>query len=131
MAQILLFNIGAGKLRSIRVLALRLGIGCRVVAPEDFSKTLGDISGREGFAVPAGEPADAAPFTGEMLVMDGLSSAQFHGLLDGLRRERAAVALKAVVTEQNLQWSAARLYRELSAEHEAMKQAKARSVHST
>lgn len=128
MAQILLFNIGADKLRRIRPLALRLGLGCRCVEPEDFSLPLGALCGREGFETPAAEEG-AAPFPAEMLVMDGLSAAQFHGLLDGLRRERAAVALKAVVTETNLAWSAARLERELAAEHEAMKKATGKSIH--
>lgn len=128
MAQILLFNIGADKLRRIRPLALRLGLGCRCVAPEDFSRPLGALCGREGFEAQAGEES-AAPFTAEMLVMDGLSPAQFHGLLDGLRRERATIALKAVVTEANLAWAAARLQRELAAEHEAMKKATGKSIH--
>ena len=130
MAQILLFNIGADKLRRIRPLALRLGLGCRCVAPEDQARTLGALCGRVE-DIPADE-TDASPaFAGEMLVMDGLNSAQFHGLLDGLRRERAAVSLKAVVTETNLGWSAARLYRELSAEHEAMEKFKGKSIHRT
>ena len=128
MAQILLFNIGADKLRRIRPLALRLGIRCRSIAQEDYGKTLGALSGREGYE--AAEDGAGTPFTAEMLVMDALSPAQFHGLLDGLRRERAPVALKAVVTESNLSWTAARLQRELSAEHEAMKKAAGKSIHS-
>lgn len=129
MAQILLFNIGADKLRRLRPLALRLGIRCRSIAPEEQGKALGTLCGREGFET-AGEDASAVPFQTEMLVMDALSPAQFHGLLDGLRRERATVALKAVVTESNLSWTAARLQRELSAEHEAMKKAAGKSIHS-
>lgn len=130
MAQILLFNIHGDKLRRIRPLALRLGLGCRCVAPEDYSKTLGALCGRADEDASDGA-AETLTVGGEMLVMDELSSAQFHGLLDGLRRERAAVALKAVVTDTNLGWSAARLYRELSAEHEAMEKLKGKSIHRT
>lgn len=130
MAQVLLFNIRGDKLRRIRMLTFKLGLRCIEVAPEDFSRPLGMLCGRADEAVADG--ADEAPaFGGEMLVMDGLSSAQFHGLLDALRRERAAVALKAVVTESNSRWSAARLYRELSAEHEAMETLKGKSIHRT
>ena len=106
MAQVLLFNIRGDKLRRIRTLSFKLGLRCVSVEPEDFSKTLGALCGR----------ADETP-------------AQFHGLLDALRRERAAVALKAVVTASNSRWSAARLYRELSAEHEAMEKFKGKSIH--
>lgn len=130
MAQVLLFNIRGDKLRRIRMLTFKLGLRCIEVAPEDFSRPLGELCGRADEAVADG--ADEAPaFGGEMLVMDGLSSAQFHGLLDALRRERAAVALKAVVTESNSRWSAARLYRELSAEYEAMEKLKGKSIHRT
>jgi len=128
MSQILLFHIHGDKLRKIRTLAFKLGLRCVEVAPEDFSKPLGALCGRSE-AAPAERADEAIAVGGEMLVMDGLSSAQFHGLLDGLRRERAAVALKAVVTESNARWSAAQLYRELSAEHEAMEKLKGKSIH--
>lgn len=118
MAQVLLFNIGAEKKKKIRFLLIKLGAACREVPPESFGKTIGELAGREA-AVPADEAAE--PFSGEMLVMDGFDSSGLRGLLDGLRRVKAPVALKAVVTEQNLLWSASRLYSELSAEHEAMK----------
>ena len=130
MAQILLFNIRGDKLRKIRPLSLKLGLRCVEVTPEDFSKTLGALCGRADSAE-AGVADDALTVGGEMLVMDSLSVAQFHALLDGLRRERAAVALKAVVTESNARWSAGRLYRELSAEHQAMEKLKGKSIHRT
>ena len=120
MAQILLFNPAGEKLGKIRFLAMRLGIFTVEVPASDFGKTLAVLTGRED---DNGAFLPALPFAGEMLVMDGLDSNQFHGLLDGLRREGAPIALKAVVTEQNLQWSAARLFMELSAEHAAMQRA--------
>jgi hypothetical protein len=118
MAQVLLFNIGAEKKKKIRFLLVKLGAACREVPPEDFGRTLGELTGREG-AVPADEAPE--PFSGEMLVMDGFGPDMLRGLLDGLRRVKAPVALKAVVTEQNLEWTASRLHAELLAEHEAMK----------
>ncbi len=118
MAQVLLFNIGAEKKKKIRFLLIKLGAACREIPPEDFARTLAELTCRDGAAAPDGA---AEPFDGEMLVMDGLNSDKLRGLLDGLRRVKAPVALKAVVTEQNLTWSASRLYAELCAEHEAMK----------
>ena len=116
MAQVLLFNIGEEKKKKIRFLLIKLGVACREVPPEDFGKTLAELTGRGAAAKESAEP-----FSGEMLVMDGLDSRRLQSLLDGLRRVKAPVALKAVVTEQNLEWTAARLYEELSAEHEAFK----------
>lgn len=115
--QILLFNIGALKRRKIFVLALKLGAICREVPPEDHGKPLGALLGLEGFSEPE---ADGEPFSGEMLVLDGLDGKRLDGLLTGLRREKAAVALKAVATEQNLCWTPRALCRELAAEHAAM-----------
>lgn len=61
-------------------------------------------------------------FADEMLFMDGFDSDQFRGLLDGLRRNSIPVALKAVVTEQNLTWSVAELYAALLEEHKRLSQ---------
>ena len=124
--QVLLFNLTGEKRRRIRFLLIKLGLGCVEVPAKDFGCTLGALSGREGFPK---EPEAAEPFTGEMLVMDELNSAQFNAFIDGLHRVRCNVALKAIVTENNLQWTAARLYQELGAEHEALK-ATGKSVHS-
>ncbi len=116
MAQILLFNIPAPKAAVIRALAARLDVSCREIPPDRFGRPLGALTGRPGFP---GASAEAA-FADEMLVMDGLGAPQFHGLLDGLRQSGAPVALKAVVTGQNLFWTPAQLARELSAEREAL-----------
>lgn len=113
MSRVLLFNIHGEKLVKIRIAALRLGLDVIEVPPESFGHPLGFMLGLEGFA-----PSEAAEsFEEEMLVMEALSSP----LLDALRAGGAPVALKAVVTEQNIRWSAAALCRELRREHAAMR----------
>ena len=59
-------------------------------------------------------------FTDEMLVLDDLSSDQFHGLLNGMQMLQATVTYKAVTTKHNLGWTPSRLFRELAAEHAAL-----------
>lgn len=113
MSKVLLYNITGGKLTQIRLAALRLGLELVEVPEEGFSYPIGYVLGCEGFA-----PSETAErFSDEMLVMETLCSP----LLDDMRRSGAAVALKAVVTEQNRGWSGARLCRELRREHEAMR----------
>ena len=118
MAELLLFNIqDPEKKTAIRLTALRLGLLCREIPPERQGETLE--------ALIAGEAADTAPaerdaFTDELLLMHALPQAEFHELLDTLRREGQSIRLKAVVTEHNKEWTAGRLYRELCAEEEAM-----------
>ena len=125
MAKVLLYNFTDSERRmAVKLCLHRLGIGCVDVAPEEQGHPLGLLLGLAGFA-----PGTAATaFTEEMLVMHALSSAQFSGLLDALRRSRVSVPLKAVVTDTNIAWSSERLHRELAAEHAAMS-SKARSVH--
>ena len=126
MAQVLLYNItDDAKRQKIGLAAWKLGIAARSVKPEEYSQPLGWLLGLEGFSPAEGE---AELFSQEMLVMHGLSSQQFSGFLDALRRNRVPVALKAVATEHNVAWSSATLCRELQQEHEAMKDA-GKSVH--
>ena len=49
-------------------------------------------------------------------------SRQFSALVDALRASRAAVALKAVVTETNAKWNSLELYRALQEEHDTMRE---------
>ena len=121
MALVLLFNIPEAKKKKIRLCAARQGAAVREIAGEALAQPIGLLAGLEGFE-PA-EAAEAEVFGEEMLVMAGLGRAQFSGFLDALRRERVPVALKAVLTETNAQWTPAALCRELRREHEAMRAA--------
>ncbi len=126
MALVLLYNISDDtKRQKIALAAWKLGIDARRVAPADFAHPIGYLLGLEGFS-----PSEEAepPFDAEMLLMQGLSSAQFSAFLDALRRSRATVALKAVATKHNVAWSSAALCHELQQEHEAMRRA-GKSVH--
>ena len=80
---------------------------------------LGQLAGLDVSAAEEEETTEV--FRDEMLVMCGLGQGQFQAFLDQLRRSRATVALKAVLTESNAAWSSFRLHREIAAEHEAMK----------
>lgn len=122
MTGVLLYNIGREKLPKIRFILFKLGLTAREVSPAEFDRPIGALAGLEGFE--AAETDAGEPFAGEMLVMCGLSSPQFSVFLNALRQNRCTVALKAVLTETNAWWSAARLYRELAAEHAALQKAK-------
>ena len=122
MTRVLLYNITGEKLMKIRIAALRLGLQLLEIPEESFAHPLGYLLGLPGFA----PSEEKVAFSDEMLVMETLSSP----LLDALRQSGATVALKAVVTEQNLAWSSAALCRELGREHAAMKaHAQKKNVH--
>lgn len=143
MARVLLYNFrNEARRKKVKVLLFRLALPSREVEPEEQGYPLGTLLGAPGtvYEEPAapeteqGEPAvpgEAAdePFTEEMLVMHGLAPRQFHGLVDGLRQQGVIVPLKAVVTPHNIQWTSARLHRELRLEHAAMSGKNAAPVH--
>ena len=133
MTNVLLYNIGKDKLPKLQFILFQLGLRGREVSPAEYARPIGDLAGLEGFDT--AETDAGEPFAGEMLVLCGLSSAQFGAFLNALRQNRCTVALKAVLTETNAAWSAARLYRELAAEHAALqkvkpKDAEKKSAHS-
>lgn len=127
MATALLFNFhDAQKLQKVRFALFKLGVTVRVVDAADFGQPVGYLCGLEGFS-PAEAP-DEGGFSDEMLVLCGLSDAQLDALLSALRRSRAVVALKAVVTEENVSWSAKKLHGEIRQEHETMKGTRAKDA---
>ena len=117
MATLLLFNINdEAKRTAIRLLALRIGYSVQDVLPEQQNMKISELlSG----AKPDGP--NLIPFTDEMMVMSGFSSQDMHTLLDGMRNNGCPVRLKCIVTETNKSWTAARLYKELAAEDQAMR----------
>ena len=115
---VLCYNLQPEKLGRLRVLALRLGIGVRVVEPEKFGLPVGALAG----VLDAPETvAEAEPFSDEMLVMAHFRPGMLDAFLNGFRQSRIpSVMLKAMLTETNALWSAARLHDEIRAEHEQM-----------
>ena len=117
MAKALLFNITGDKIKKLQFLLMQYGIDAVEGKPEDAGRPLGLILAHEGRLSAS---ALDAPFSEEMLVLDGLSPEQFHGLLNGMQMLQATVAYKAVTTAHNLSWTPSRLLRELAAEHAAL-----------
>lgn len=117
MAKVLLFNITGDKKKKLQFLLMQYRIISVEASPSDCCVPLGKLLGKSGPFPPA---TLDAPFPDEMLVLDGLDTQQFHGLLNGMKMLQAQVTYKAVTTEQNLTWTPARLCRELAAEHAAM-----------
>lgn len=115
---VLCYNLQPEKLGRLRVLALRLGIGVRVVEADKFALPVGTLAG----VMEAPETVEAAePFADEMLVMAHFRPGMLDAFLNGFRQSRIPpVKLKAMLTETNAGWSAARLHREIRAEHEQM-----------
>lgn len=112
----------AARLKGVLV---QMGIRIRNVASEQVTDTVGSLLGIPG----AGQEAegttqpDALPvLTQEMLVLYNFSGKRLDELLFNLRRAGVPkTALKAVVTEHNINWTFYHLYEEIREEHERMR----------
>ena len=116
---ILVFNIPADKLSKLRFTCMRLGIQVRPVEPADYGQTIGALC---GMADRTDSPAPEETFTEDMLVMNGFNQQLANRLLAALKQGRLPIRLKAVVTPTNALWNPVELYKELTAEREAIQQ---------
>lgn len=116
MPEILTYNLAPEKDAKIKMLCRKLNISARTVEKDEYGCTLGYLLGlSQDASVREGED-----FDGEMLYLAGLNGGMLQILLDQLRRKKLTVPLKAVQTPVNLGFTSYELYRELSAEREAI-----------
>ena len=95
----------------------RLGIKNICVGRRDYAQKLGALAGIEGFKKD-GKKYEGPEFPAEMLVFSGMNSAQVDVFLDEYKKTGlASIGLKAVVTADNVFWSAEKLYQEVMREH--------------
>ncbi len=112
---VLLFGISPAKRNAIGVICHKLNLRMVEVPPQRWGCTMETL-----FAGTEGECPAKEPFDEEMLVMD-LPGAVMDFFLQGLRRQKVAVDLKAARTPTNDTWTADALYQELCREREAFR----------
>ena len=118
---ILLYNIkGQPYTPQLKTILLKMGIRIKVVAPEDYTKKIGELLGLEtnsSSQPPAVAPSESIP--DEMIVMYNFIDARLNQLLSELRRAGIKIPLKAVLTPHNSNWTSYELHAELSEERKA------------
>ena len=121
MAQtVLLFRLGNKKYKAVQQTCKALGIRIVDVARSDYLQKLGALAKIQGFAKEA-KKYDGPELPMEMLVFSEMNSDQVDAFLAEYKNTGAEpVALKAVITSNNIFWSADVLQRELLREHLAM-----------
>lgn len=116
---ILTFNLSDARLAKLRFLCMKLGLMVKPVPAEETAQPIAALCGLAGRTdAPAAEA-----FPEEMLVFCHMSDAQVNRFLQTAKQLRfAPVALKAVLTPTNAEWSPARLCAELRQERAAILQ---------
>lgn len=121
---VLYYNPNPGPdVAKLKGVLVRMGIRIKNVGPEQVKQKVGYLAGMPGFAETESMDKESGTsfITEEMLVMKNFSSRRIDELLANLKKAGVPkIALKAVITEQNSQWTFCRLYEELKEEHNAM-----------
>lgn len=114
---ILTFNLADERLAKLRFLCMKLGCAVKPIPEDDWGQSLSTLCGASDMT----ETAPAAHFDGEMLVFCHMDNAAVNRFLQTAKQMRfQPVALKAVLTPTNAEWSPVRLHAELTAERTAI-----------
>lgn len=106
--------------RLIKGVLVQMGVRIRNVTPEQTGQKIGYLAGLPGFeeTISEGTPP---PVGEEMLVMKDFTGDRMDQFFLGLKKAGVPkIALKAVITETNSNWTLEQLYREIKDEHEKM-----------
>lgn len=121
MATVLAFHLRADALKKLRIQCASMKITLKVIDEPYYGCRLGELV--SGDCTPCEDPE--AAFSEPMLVLASFSQTQFNAFLQGMKRFGVPrIALKAVLTPYNAEWTAAKLYGELNAEREAVQSGK-------
>lgn len=116
---ILAFNLNENRLSKLRFICMKLGVPVKTVPAEAYGQT---ISALCGLSAPAAS-AQAEAFPEEMLVFCHMDNAQVNRFLTTAKQLRyAPVALKAILTPTNAEWTPMQLCQELKQERAAIMQ---------
>lgn len=108
----------ASKLKSVFV---RMGIRIKNINGAQLDETVGYLAGIEGFEACRQPGLNSEAIEEEMLVMKDFSDRRLNELLLQMRKAGIPkIALKAVVTEHNVNWTLRALYKEIKEEHAQM-----------
>lgn len=116
MSEILIYNLDGQADAKLKMLCRKLLLNARSITKEEYGYTLGRLLGlSEDDEIRPGED-----FSEPMLYICGMNGGMLNIFLNQLRRNKLVIPLKAVQTESNLAMTSYELYRELSAEREAI-----------
>lgn len=115
---VLLYNFSGERLSGVKRSLVPLKAAAKEVDKALYGEKLGYLLGIEGYTASG---ASAENFDEELLVMSGFDRQDIDELIRFLRKYGVGrVALKAIVTNTNIDWSSSELYYAVKADHEEM-----------
>ena len=114
---LLTFHFSEARLSKLRFICMKLGLAVKAIPDEDCGQTVSALCGMT-------EKTDAVPvevFSEEMMIFCFMDHAAVNRFLQTAKQMRfAPVALKAVLTPTNAEWTPAQLCAELREERAAV-----------
>ena len=118
MEKILLFNLSEQSLSAVKRTALVMKIKLQQVTAEQYNSVLEDIINGEGEFGYNGElPAES------MIVLCGIAGRRLEEVLMSLRKNKAVIDYKAVLTQHNCKWTPLKMLEEMEKEKKAFEEA--------
>lgn len=115
---VLLYNLQNSKGAKIKMICHKLNIGFKSVEKSEYSLKISDLLNHQ-------EPEETLEnndFSDEMLLLAHFNNQLLNTFLKNLQSSKVPVALKAVLTEHNSQFTSIELHNEISEEHKALKE---------
>lgn len=116
MAEIFMYNLNGKKAIEIKNICRALYIEYREINENEYSYKLSYLLEMNDDS----EKGETGKINDEMLYLAGFNDSLLNIFLKLSRSKKCSVALKAVMTETNVNYTSYELYKEISAEHEAM-----------
>lgn len=116
MTEIFMYNIKIKKAIDIKNICRALNISYREIDKSHYPYKLSYLLELSE----DNQKGESGDFNDEMLYLIGFTDGLLNIFLKLLRSKKCTVALKAVATETNINYSSFELYNEISAEHKAM-----------
>lgn len=115
-AKLLCYNLTGDRARFVNALCAEMNIDMQMVDKSEYSKPLSELL---GFDTQADIKYTGEGLTDEMLVLCFFTQDMLKNFLTAFRQNGVKpVALKAMLTEHNFEWSSIELYNDLKKEHE-------------
>lgn len=119
---ILFYNLDNETGKSLKLICVKNKIKIKNVTKSQYRETLGALAGLSDAGGIIDAPSAQTDFSDEMLVFCNFDNRLLDTFLLEIKKNRLKrIALKAVLTEQNISWDSCTLHAELVKEHEAMR----------
>lgn len=117
---VLFYNVSDKKISSIKPILSLMGIMVKTVSDDELFDTVGYIAYPDEFDNKRLNQSDIPKPDLEFMLLCGIEPKTLDNILGFMRKNKQGIALKAMMTDTNKDWSLIRLINEINAERIAI-----------